>query len=230
MPTHDASRRVLKICLEDEQFPKRHSFTKGHRLADPAAFAAKLTILRERVPECALIVARTEALVLGRTVDEAVSRLILYAEAGADAVVIHSKAPVADDVVSVAERWQLHDLPQPLIAIPTTYPEVSSTQLGSTGFAAIILANQALRAPVSAMGAAYEQMARHGSSSTIESEISTIQQLFDLTEIEQVSATENAYSDLVDRIRELIHSRSDLHPIDRDAPASGRIEREQWGT
>ena len=91
----------------------------------------------------------------------------------------------------------------------------------------MILANQALRAAVSAMDTAYEQVARHGSGSTIESEISTIQQLFDLTEIEQVSATEIAYSGLADRFRELIHNRGDLHPIDRDAPASGRIERER---
>ncbi len=28
---------IAGICLEDKQFPKRNSFTKGHRLADPAA-------------------------------------------------------------------------------------------------------------------------------------------------------------------------------------------------
>src|SRR5499425_3618472 len=83
------------ICIEDNEFPKRCSFYAGVRrdLVLPEEHARKVeaAVAARRSRDFAVI-ARTEALIVGLGLDEAMSRARLYAESGADAVLVHSKA------------------------------------------------------------------------------------------------------------------------------------------
>lgn len=53
-----------------------------------------------------VIIARTEALVLGAGIDEALERAHAYADAAADAVLVHSKRPTAEEVLAFARDWR----------------------------------------------------------------------------------------------------------------------------
>src|SRR3989442_15359104 len=113
------------ICIEDNEFPKRCSFYSGVRrdLVPVEEHARKIeaaTVAR-RDPGFAVI-ARTEALIAGLGLDEALARARAYARAGADAVLVHSKARDFGELASFARVW---DGRVPLVAVPTTYPGVS---------------------------------------------------------------------------------------------------------
>src|SRR6185295_14392610 len=95
-----------------------------------------------------VVIARTEALIAGLGMDEALKRARAYAAAGADAVLIHSKSKDFDELAAFARAW---DGGVPLVAVPTTYPTVGAEELRAAGFRMAIFANQALRAAIVAM-------------------------------------------------------------------------------
>ncbi len=66
-----------------------------------------------------MVIARTEALIAGWGMEEALRRGRAYADAGADMVLIHSKSKDPDEVLSFAKLW---DRPNtPLVCVPTIY-------------------------------------------------------------------------------------------------------------
>lgn len=70
-------RGLAGVCVEDKLFPKTNSFIHGERqpLCDPAEFCGKLEAARDSRRDPAFcIVARTEALVAGWGLDEALRR------------------------------------------------------------------------------------------------------------------------------------------------------------
>src|SRR5215831_4250781 len=82
------------ICIEDNEFPKRCSFYAGVRRdlvpADEHARKIEAACSARRSAEF-VVIARTEALIAGLGLDEAMHRARAYAEAGADAILVHSK-------------------------------------------------------------------------------------------------------------------------------------------
>src|SRR5215475_5654166 len=83
------------ICIEDNEFPKRCSFYAGVRrdlvAVEEHARKVEAATAARRDPRFRVI-ARTEALIAGMGLDEAMLRARMYADAGADAVLVHSKA------------------------------------------------------------------------------------------------------------------------------------------
>jgi phosphoenolpyruvate phosphomutase len=140
------------VSIEDSAFPKRSSlYSIPDRMLVPAEqFAAKIRIAKEaqRSTDFAVI-ARTEALVAGLGMAEALERAARYADAGADLILIHSvtKETFAS-VVSVAGSASLS---KPLAIVPTTACQYSTAELHEAGFKLIIYANQQLRAAAKSM-------------------------------------------------------------------------------
>jgi phosphoenolpyruvate phosphomutase len=126
----------------------------------------------------------------------------LYVRAGADAVVVHSKATDPGQVLKFAEIWQDVGNLAPLLVIPTTYPQVTATQLEEAGVAAAIYANQALRASVRAMDTALSTIKSQGSSRGLETHIATISEIFRLTDTAQVERCERSFAAKVEQLRE----------------------------
>ena len=92
------------VCIEDKLFPKTNSFIQGERqpLADVDEFCGKIKAAKDsqRDPDFCMV-ARVEALIAGWGVDEALRRAEAYQAAGADAILIHSKRPDADEIAGV---------------------------------------------------------------------------------------------------------------------------------
>src|SRR5438874_11810222 len=107
------------ICIEDNEFPKRCSFYAGVRrdLVPAGEHARKIeAATTARRAASFLVIARTEALIVGLGLDEALRRATAYARAGADAVLVHSKASDFRELSEFSSRW---DGPVPLVAVPT---------------------------------------------------------------------------------------------------------------
>src|SRR5438876_6417264 len=96
------------ICIEDNEFPKRCSFYAGVRRnlvpAEEHARKVEAATAARRDPGF-LVIARTEALIAGLGQEEALGRARAYADAGADAVLVHSKAPDFNELHAFAEAW-----------------------------------------------------------------------------------------------------------------------------
>src|ERR1041385_2912710 len=92
---------VAAVVIEDKTFPKDSSLRAGGRqeLVPTAEFQGKLAAAKAAAGDV-LVVARTEALIAGLGEAEALRRGAAYAEAGADAVLIHSKQKTPGEILS----------------------------------------------------------------------------------------------------------------------------------
>ncbi|MEU2026220.1 isocitrate lyase/phosphoenolpyruvate mutase family protein [Streptomyces sp. NPDC016469] len=138
------------LCLEDSAYPKANSFAlhRSQALADTDAVAAQLVAMRGVVGTQVALIARTEALICGESVTEAVERAATYAACGADAVLIHSKDATGQQALAAAAAWTGT---VPLVTVPTAFAHLSPEDLGAAGFALAIYANQLSRAALAAM-------------------------------------------------------------------------------
>lgn len=171
---------VAGACIEDQQFPKLNSFAPhAHALVAVEEFADKVRRAKEaQHTDDFVLVARTEALIAGHGAREALRRAEAYARAGADAVLVHSREVVPDELFDVLRSWQGDT---PLIAVPTTYHQVDAGELESLGVAAVIYANQGLRSALRAMRDAYATILASGSTTTLEGEIASVASILEIS-------------------------------------------------
>jgi len=135
------------VVMEDKKYPKQNSLLEGasHKLEEVDIFCEKIKKAKKKAKNLKII-ARLESLIAKRSVYEALIRADAYQEAGADAILIHSKSKVsADEVMEFARKFR-EKSKLPLVAIPTTY-----TLPKDNPFDIIILANQMFRASFRAM-------------------------------------------------------------------------------
>lgn len=170
---------VSAVCIEDKHFPKRNSFMdSAHQLLEPQEFGDKIAAAcAARTSPQTLVVARTEALVVGLGAEEALDRLATYADAGADAVLLHSKARSVEPLAEALAGW---DRRVPVVVVPTTYPQVTVDQLDRLGVKMVIYANQGLRSALRAMGRTYAEILDSGTAGHLEAELFSLRSVFDL--------------------------------------------------
>jgi phosphoenolpyruvate phosphomutase len=170
--------RVAAVCLEDGASPRRNSLLSGcHCLAPLGEFAKKIeaAISRRRRVR---VLARVQALVAGCGQIEALRRAHAYVDAGADAVVIHSRSDLPDEVLAFAAAW---DRPAPLVLIPTTYHSITEAQMRAAGTIRMaIYANHGLRAAIAAMKRVFRQILDDGTSHAAEPWLATLDEVFAL--------------------------------------------------
>lgn len=145
-----ASACAAGLCLEDSAYPKVNSFAthRAQHLAEPTLTGAQIRAIRNIAGPELVLIARTETLICGGTPAEALARAEHYAEAGADAILMHSKEPSGRQSLDVAAQWSGS---APLVVVTTAFPHLSLDELGAAGFAMAIYANQLSRAALAAM-------------------------------------------------------------------------------
>ncbi len=94
------------------------------------------------------VVARVEAFIAGWGLEEALKRATAYHEAGADAVLIHSKKSDQSDIEAFMKRWNNRG---PVVIVPTKYYKTPTKVFQDLNISLIIWANHNLRASVTAM-------------------------------------------------------------------------------
>jgi phosphoenolpyruvate phosphomutase len=184
---------LAAVVIEDKRFPKVNSFIPGRQeLASLEEFCGKIAAAKsaQRDPEF-MVIARIEALIAGWGIEEALRRAYAYEEAGADAIVIHSKSKTPDEIFTFAEKWKGR---VPLISIPTLYYQVTAQELEKRGFQMVIYANHGLRASVRAMRGVLKSIYETGSSEAVEPEIATLDEVFDLQGMGEMKQDEEKFA------------------------------------
>ena len=185
-------RGAAGICIEDKQFPKMNSFVGDrHALADVHEFCGRLAAVKDRLPDPAFVlIARTEALIAGRSQAEALARAHAYADAGADAILIHSRKDDAEEILAFAEAWQNR---RPLVIVPTKYHRTPVSEYRAAGISAVIWANHSMRAAVAAMRAVCGRILREESIAGIEPDVATLEEVFGLLDYGELASAEDRY-------------------------------------
>ncbi len=181
------------ICIEDNEFPKRCSFYAGvsRNLVAIEEHARKVQAATSaRRDPGFVVIARTEALIAGLGMDEALARARAYADAGADAVLVHSKSKDFEELRRFSEQW---DRAVPLVAVPTTYPDVEASELAEAGFRMAIFANQPLRAAIVAMRDTLRDLRQAGRISAVEDRIVPLEEVYRLVGVPELKANEKRF-------------------------------------
>ena len=170
---------VAAIVMEDKTFPKDSSLRAGGRqeLVPTAEFQGKIAATKAAAGEI-VVVARTEALIAGLGEEEALRRGAAYVEAGADAVLIHSKQKTPDEILSFCRAWPGR---VPLVLVPTSYPQLSFADVAALGKVGLIICgNHAIRAAVAAMATTFRRIIAEGGIASVEREIASVADVFAL--------------------------------------------------
>jgi phosphoenolpyruvate phosphomutase len=174
---------VSSICIEDKTFPKQNSLLENGKndLLSEKEFVAKILSAKEaRIDKDFLIIARVEALISGAGMNEALKRATAYENAGADAILIHSKQKTPDEIFEFTELWKGS---VPIVVVPTTYDNVKISELASHKIKMVIYANQTLRAAHNSITLLLKEMVNSERISDIDNKISTMKDIFDLQEM-----------------------------------------------
>lgn len=183
---------ITGICIEDNIFPKRCSFYTGtsQGLVSIEEHALKVRACKDVTNGDLYVVARTEAFIAGCDLGEALARAEAYAEAGADAILIHSKEKTPDQMIAFAGQW---NRPTPLVAVPTTYDTITADELAELGYQIIIFANHGLRAIIKAVEETYAKLLLARRASDIKSDIVSLEAVFDLVGVRDLTEMELRY-------------------------------------
>ncbi|MER5985691.1 isocitrate lyase/phosphoenolpyruvate mutase family protein [Streptomyces sp. NPDC001787] len=173
---------ITAISVEDKKFPKMNSFADwGDSLVSTEEFCRKLTTAKDsQTSSDFFVIARTEALINGLPVTEALSRAHAYAGAGADAILIHSKESTNHQVLAFLEKWEGR---LPVVVVPTTYPDWQADHMAAAGVSVVIYANHGLRATITSLRHTYSSILTNGDTTKLEEELAPVRDVFALQEL-----------------------------------------------
>ncbi len=209
------------ICLEDNDFPKRCSFYGGVRrsLVPVQEHADKVRAAKDASEGSDFVViARTEAFIAGEGIDSALERAHAYADAGADAILVHSKAEDHSEIADFAARWQAR---LPLVAVPTTYGTVTLDELQACGVRLVIFANQVLRTSIHAMRRTLAALRDDPRPAAVSENIVPLSEVYELVGLAELQANERQYMQGEDATKAVIIAagfEGELMPLNRDRP------------
>lgn len=186
------------VCIEDKLYPKHNSFLSntGDDLSDPYFHANKIIEMKKECPNF-VVVARLESFIAGQDVDEAVRRAVIYQNAGADAILVHSKRKDCDDIRRFMSRWNADkyrgEIRKPVIIVPTKYYTTPTEEFYNLGVSTVIWANHQMRASINAMKDVCKTIYSERSLVSIEKQIAPVSEIFRLQKDDELVKKEEGY-------------------------------------
>ena len=98
-----------------------------------------------------MICARIESLILEQGMEDALTRAFAFSEAGADAIMIHSRKKDPAEIFEFVEKFRAQNKETFLVVVPTSFNSVTEEEFKQRGVNVVIYANQLMRATVPAI-------------------------------------------------------------------------------
>ncbi len=175
---------VSAMVIEDKVGLKRNSLfknQKGVKQDSIKNFSEKISVAnKSKKINDFFIVARVESLILKKGKNDALKRAEAYSEAGADAILIHSKEKKPNEIFEFSKLFLKSKFYKPLIAVPSTYSIVKEGELARNGIKVVIYANQLLRASYPAMNETARKILQHKRAKEVEKNITPIKNIISL--------------------------------------------------
>ena len=175
---------VSAIIIEDKVGLKKNSLL-GKKVIQKQEtienFSRKIRIGKaSQVTEDFMIIARIESLILEKGMKDALLRAQRFIDAGADGIMIHSNKKSPNEIFEFCEKYKQLKNIVPLVAVPSSYYEVTDEELEKNGISIIIYANQLIRAAYPAMLETAKSILENGSSKNIENKLMSIKKILEL--------------------------------------------------
>jgi phosphoenolpyruvate phosphomutase / 2-hydroxyethylphosphonate cytidylyltransferase len=175
---------VSAIVIEDKKGLKHnslHTVTSQHTQEDKNVFAEKIRSgIAARNSELFMIIARIESLIITGDQKDALARAETYINAGADAIMIHSKDTTGEDVRIFAKKYTALKNKVPLMVVPTSYSSITEDTLVEWGADIVIYANQLIRSAYPAMEKAAQTILATKKGSEVESFAAPVEEMLRL--------------------------------------------------
>lgn len=146
---------VSAVIIEDKTGLKKNSLfgTEVEQTQDSIEnFCHKIRAgKRAQRTEEFMIIARIESLILEKGQEDAMKRATAYVEAGADAIMIHSRKKSPDEIFAFCDAFRKVDAKTPIVVVPTSFNSVTEDEFVSHGVNIVIYANQLTRSAFPAM-------------------------------------------------------------------------------
>ena len=98
-----------------------------------------------------MICARIESLILEQGMEDALRRAFAFSEAGADAIMIHSRKKDPAEIFEFVEKFRESNTTTPIVVVPTSFNTVTEQEFKERGVNVVIYANQLTRTGFPAM-------------------------------------------------------------------------------
>ena len=175
---------VSAVIIEDKTGLKKNSLfgTDVPQTQDSIEnFCHKIRVGKNaQVTSDFMIISRIESLILGKGVNDAIDRARAYMEAGADAVMIHSRQQFPDEIFRFCNLYNELEDRKPLVAIPSSYNSVTEEELEARGVNIVIYANQLLRSAYPAMVKTATSILKHHRSAECDAQMLPIKDILEL--------------------------------------------------
>lgn len=147
---------VSAVIIEDKVGLKQNSLFETGNVQKQASIEDQCHKIKggkqAQITDDFMIIARCESLITGAGEDDAITRCRAYVEAGADGIMIHSKAKTPDEIESFVKRFRAEvSSDRPIVVVPSTYAQITEDELAAIGVNIVIYANQLLRSAYPAM-------------------------------------------------------------------------------
>ena len=143
---------VSAVIIEDKIGDKRNSLfgtTVPQQQDSIKDFSTKIREgKRSQLKTDVRIIARVESLILDKGIKDALDRSKAYLEAGADAIMIHSRKKDGREIKEFCKEFNNKS---PLVVVPSSYAHVTESELIDLGVNVVIYANHLLRSAYPAM-------------------------------------------------------------------------------
>ena len=98
-----------------------------------------------------MICARIESLILEQGMDDALKRAFAFCDAGADAIMIHSRKKDPQEIFEFVDYFRKKNSSTPIVVVPTSFNSVTEQEFKERGVNVVIYANQLTRTGFPAM-------------------------------------------------------------------------------
>ena len=146
---------VSMVIIEDKTGLKKNSLfgTEVKQTQDSIEnFCAKIRAGKHaQKTKDFMICARIESLILEQGMEDALTRAFAFRDAGADAIMIHSRKKDPAEIFEFIEKFRAEDSTTPIVLVPTSFNTVYEEEFKRRGANIIIYANQLTRTGFPAM-------------------------------------------------------------------------------
>ena len=178
---------VSAVIVEDKTGAKRNSLfgTEVAQTQDTIEnFSEKIAAGKKalRTDEF-MIIARIESLILEKGQEDALRRADAYVAAGADGIMIHSRAKTPGEVLAFCDAFHASHPDIPIVAVPSSYNTITEAELAAHGVRIVIYANQLTRSAFPAMEATARSILVHHRAHEADQNLMPIKDIIRLIEI-----------------------------------------------
>lgn len=175
---------VSAIIIEDKIGLKKNSLfgTEVEQTQDTTEhFCEKIKAGKQtQLTDDFMIIARIESLILEKGMEDALNRAIAYVEAGADAIMIHSRKKVADEIFEFCDEFRKNNQDTPIVVVPSSFNSVTEEEFAQHGVNIVIYANQLTRSAFPAMENVAKTILKNHRAKEVDAQLMPISEIITL--------------------------------------------------